>query len=120
MAENIVFFCHCPGQVVRGGNNLADGPVDNATLQKAMKLVAEGGFLHEPQAAPAEEGPPLKLPRHRYAAMYGPTVGDRVQLGNTALILEVQFLSSLSIELQYNSDSRGIRAWRLLTYSSCV
>jgi len=75
-------------QVIRGGNGLADGPVDNATLQKAMKRVAEGGFLHEPQEAPAEEGPPLKLARHRYAAMYGPTTGDKVQLGNTCLTLE--------------------------------
>mmetsp|Transcript_17477 Transcript_17477/g.48747 ORF Transcript_17477/g.48747 Transcript_17477/m.48747 type:complete len:832 (+) Transcript_17477:91-2586(+) len=77
-------------KVIRGGNSLADGPLNNATLQLAMKRVAEGSFLHEPQAAPIEEGPPLKLPRHKYAAMYGPTTGDRVQLGNTALFLEVE------------------------------
>ena len=41
-------------------------------------------------AAPAEVGPPLNIPCHRYAAMYGPTTGDRLQLGNTALVLEVR------------------------------
>ena len=77
-------------QIVRGGNALASGPVDNATLQTVMKRVAERGFLHEAQAAPAEVGPPLKLPRHRYAAMYGPTTGDKVQLGDTSLVLQVR------------------------------
>ena len=29
----------------------------------------------------------LPLSRHAYAAMYGPTVGDRVRLGDTDLLL---------------------------------
>ncbi|TQV70129.1 urease subunit alpha [Exilibacterium tricleocarpae] len=31
-----------------------------------------------------------KLDRHTYAAMFGPTTGDRVRLGDTALIIEVE------------------------------
>ena len=32
----------------------------------------------------------LPLSRQAYAAMYGPTVGDRVRLGDTDLLLEVE------------------------------
>lgn len=77
------------GRVIRGGNNLADGELSNATLQLAMQRVAAGGFQHAPQAAPAAAAPPLTIPRFRYAAMYGPTTGDQLQLGNTNLILQV-------------------------------
>jgi urease len=76
-------------KIIRGGNNLADGKLDNNTLQVAMQRVAAGGFEHEPQAAPAVAAPPLTIPRFRYAAMYGPTTGDRLQLGNTNLVLQV-------------------------------
>jgi len=77
-------------KIIRGGNNLADGKLDNNTLQVAMQRVAAGGFEHEPQAAPAVAAPPLTIPRFRYAAMYGPTTGDRLQLGNTNLVLQVE------------------------------
>jgi len=55
-----------------------------------MQRVAAGGFQHAPQAAPAAAAPPLTIPRFRYAAMYGPTTGDQLQLGNTNLILQVE------------------------------
>ncbi|RZJ85943.1 MAG: urease subunit alpha, partial [Hymenobacter sp.] len=32
----------------------------------------------------------LPLSRQAYAAMYGPTVGDRVRLGDTELLIEVE------------------------------
>ena len=32
----------------------------------------------------------LKLTRTQYAEMYGPTVGDRVRLGDTNLFIEVE------------------------------
>ena len=32
----------------------------------------------------------LKLTRNQYAEMYGPTVGDRVRLGDTNLFIEVE------------------------------
>jgi urease subunit gamma/beta len=34
-------------QVIRGGNNLADGPVDDANLKAAMERVSAGGFENE-------------------------------------------------------------------------
>ena len=36
-------------KIIRGGNNLADGPVDPANLDKTMERVAAGGFAHEVQ-----------------------------------------------------------------------
>jgi len=33
---------------------------------------------------------PVSIPRTDYAAMYGPTTGDRVRLGDTALVIEVE------------------------------
>jgi urease subunit alpha len=32
----------------------------------------------------------MKISRHAYAEMYGPTVGDRVRLGDTQLVIEVE------------------------------
>ncbi|MDO9461751.1 MAG: hypothetical protein Q7N95_16780, partial [Alphaproteobacteria bacterium] len=32
----------------------------------------------------------FKIPRDAYAAMYGPTTGDRVRLADTDLIIEVE------------------------------
>ena len=32
----------------------------------------------------------MKIPRRTYADLYGPTVGDRVRLGDTALLLEIE------------------------------
>jgi urease subunit alpha len=33
---------------------------------------------------------PARIPRRDYAAMFGPTVGDRVRLGDTELWIEVE------------------------------
>ena len=32
----------------------------------------------------------LRMPRHTYVDHYGPTVGDRVRLADTELIIEVE------------------------------
>ena len=34
---------------------------------------------------------PLEIPRRVYAEMYGPTVGDRVRLGDTGLVIQIEF-----------------------------
>ena len=33
---------------------------------------------------------PVEIARRDYAAMFGPTTGDRVRLGDTALVIEVE------------------------------
>jgi len=71
-------------RVVKGGNGLVDGPATPERLEEVMTRVRDGGFGH----ADAEDlgaGDPVMIPRGKYAHMYGPTVGDRVRLGDTNL-----------------------------------
>src|SRR5205085_2719757 len=35
-------------------------------------------------------GQAMKIPRDAYASLYGPTTGDRVRLGDTDLLLEIE------------------------------
>ena len=78
-------------RVVRGGNNIVDGPADAPdALEKAMAAVASGGFLHVAGGPEYPPAPPLTIPRAKYAAMYGPTIGDQVRLGDTNLWLTVE------------------------------
>ena len=36
-------------RIIRGGNNLADGPVDDSVKQAAMQRIADQGFAHKIQ-----------------------------------------------------------------------
>src|SRR5699024_3193129 len=42
-----------------------------------------------PDAVPAAEGPPTVIPRATYTDIYGPTVGDRLRLADTDLVIEI-------------------------------
>lgn len=74
---------------VVSGNLLVDGVAAPDRLSEVMARVQKEGFGHE-AAEPAQRGHPTLVPRGRYAAMYGPTVGDRVRLGDTSLFIEVE------------------------------
>lgn len=73
-------------RVVKGGNNLVNGPATPERLEEVMARVFAGDFGHE-DADELGEGEPVMLSRHKYAHMYGPTVGDRVRLGDTNLFI---------------------------------
>lgn len=88
-------------RVVRGGNALCDGPVADAALPGVMARVAARGFAHAAEAgatllaadvaddvAPADMR--CAMAREHYAAMFGPTAGDRVRLGDTGLVALVE------------------------------
>ncbi|CAL5421178.1 unnamed protein product [Camellia sinensis] len=83
-------------QVIRGGNNIADGPVDDAIVTSVMKAVHTREFRHseEPNASEGviTEGGSFTytISREAYANMYGPTVGDKVRLGDTDLFAEIE------------------------------
>ncbi|KAF5939878.1 hypothetical protein HYC85_021045 [Camellia sinensis] len=83
-------------QVIRGGNNIADGPVDDANVTSVMKAVHTREFRHseEPNASEGviREGGSFTytISREAYANMYGPTVGDKVRLGDTDLFAEIE------------------------------
>ncbi|KAJ4710889.1 urease [Melia azedarach] len=83
-------------KVIRGGNGIVDGPVDDANCMTAMEAVNERGFgnLEEANASEgvAGEGPCFTtvVSREAYANMFGPTVGDKIQLGDTNLYAEIE------------------------------
>ena len=57
-----------------------------------------------------------KIPRRAYAEMYGPTVGDRVRLADTGLVIEVEDDYTLRAggygeEVKFGAARRSVTAW---------
>ncbi|KAK1319607.1 hypothetical protein QJS10_CPB04g01786 [Acorus calamus] len=83
-------------QVIRGGNGLADGPVDISQIEKAMDNVCKEGFGNEEQPDASEgiigesSNFITEVTHEAYANMYGPTTGDKVRLGDTDLFAEIE------------------------------
>ncbi|KAL6572731.1 hypothetical protein OROMI_013689 [Orobanche minor] len=83
-------------RVIRGGNNIADGPVDVARIPAVMKAVHEGryGFSEEVNAREfvieEESSFSYSMTHESYANMYGPTTGDKIRLGDTDLLAEIE------------------------------
>lgn len=80
-------------RVCVGFAGLVEGPLDDpAVRERALERMRRGGFLHEPETAASSSAGgagPTTLPRATYAEIYGPTVGDRFTLADTALTVEV-------------------------------
>ncbi|KAL7093909.1 hypothetical protein ACP275_11G068400 [Erythranthe tilingii] len=83
-------------QVIRGGNNIADGQVNDTNIASVMKAVHEGryGFSEEANAMEGviEQGSSFSysMSHETYANMYGPTTGDKIRLGDTDLLAEIE------------------------------
>ncbi|WP_081998652.1 urease subunit alpha [Sinomonas humi] len=76
---------------VYGLRDLTDGPLDAA--RAGGEAYDDGGLAPSsvpPEARPTEAIPNRTIPRSQYAQLYGPTVGDRVRLGDTGLFAEVE------------------------------
>lgn len=78
-------------KVVISGNRLVDGAVSAGRLDEVMDRVTSRGFLHAPSESPPAAGTPLTMSHAAYNAMFGPTVGDRVRLGDTCLLAQVEW-----------------------------
>ncbi|CAN8016627.1 unnamed protein product [Ixodes persulcatus] len=76
-------------RIVRGGNNLCDGNVDIKNLPEVMKRVYANGFGHIKQKT-VDKGKPHQMSRANYICHFGPTVGDKVKLADTCLVVEVE------------------------------
>jgi urease len=76
-------------QHVVSGNRLTDGVASPDRHDEIMERVLSQGFQHA-EAATVPEGTPYVMSRSAYADMFGPTVGDRVVLGDTNLIVRVE------------------------------
>ncbi|KFY81425.1 hypothetical protein V500_11431 [Pseudogymnoascus sp. VKM F-4518 (FW-2643)] len=78
-------------KIVRGGNNIASGVLDLSRTDEILKNIEAGNFRNilEP-AGDAAHIKPFEIDRSVYASMFGPTVGDRIRLGDTDLWIKVE------------------------------
>ncbi|CAA6660091.1 unnamed protein product [Spirodela intermedia] len=95
-AKNVTLVSIGGKKVIRGGNSIVDGPVNAVQIESIMEAVRANGFGHEeyPEASEgivADNSPfSVKVSHESYANMYGPTVGDKIRLGDTDLYAEIE------------------------------
>ena len=86
-----VTLCAIAGaKIITGGNRLATGVVDLSRTDEIVKNLVQRGFGHFGEPGAIEVSQDTDIGRDAYVAMFGPTTGDRVRLGDTALWIEVE------------------------------
>jgi urease len=80
--------------ILSGGNNLVHNhpvvEVGNPPAKYMINLKTLG-FCHVPEpSVPMTEAASATMDRSSYARTFGPTVGDRIRLGDTSLVIEVE------------------------------
>ncbi|GJR38370.1 urease [Tanacetum coccineum] len=70
-------------QVIRGGNATADNFVNDANVKTVMESIHARGFSNSTDTS-------TRITHEAYANIYGPTVGDKIRLGDTDLFAEVE------------------------------
>ncbi|KAJ1287393.1 hypothetical protein BS78_02G006900 [Paspalum vaginatum] len=94
-AKSVTLVSIGGNKVIRGGNGIADGPIDSSKLNEVMEKVNENGLGHEDYPDAREgligDGPfDCIVDREKYASIYGPTTGDKIRLGDTNLFAEIE------------------------------
>jgi urease len=77
-------------KIVSGGNRLASGPFDPERTESIVQELMQKGFAHVEEPGALAVDVDTDLTRETHASMFGPTVGDRVRLGDTNLWIEVE------------------------------
>jgi urease len=78
-------------KVIRGGNNIAPGPIDLTRTDEIIGRLQEGGFANSPEpTADSARIDIFSMEREAYVSMFGPTTGDLVRLGATDLWIKVE------------------------------
>ncbi|CAF1081980.1 unnamed protein product [Adineta ricciae] len=81
-------------RIIHGGNGLFDGPVSDENLKKNQKNLRKNNFLHVDEKTSIEKANSRQtkypIPRDLYLGRYGPTTGDRILLGDTNLIIQIE------------------------------
>lgn len=78
-------------RVIRGGNWLANGPVDLSRAGEIITKLQAAGFAHVPEpTADSALITGFSMEREAYTRMFGPTTGDLVRLGLTNLWVQVE------------------------------
>ncbi|KAF8626608.1 hypothetical protein AX17_006526 [Amanita inopinata Kibby_2008] len=78
-------------KIISGGNGLAAGAIDFDRTDTLITNLIQKGFAHVPQPGALEVKHDTVMSRESYVGMFGPTVGDRVRLGDTSLWVEVEW-----------------------------
>ena len=73
-------------QKVVSGNLLHNGSLNEKDI---MKRVVDNGFKHS-TALEIPKGQPCVITRSTYNDIYGPTIGDKIKLGDTSLEVQVE------------------------------
>ncbi|KAJ7172211.1 urease [Mycena filopes] len=88
--KTVVLCSIAGGKIVSGGNRLASGVYDLGRTDQIVRELVQKGFGHVPEPGALEIAVDTDIGRDAYISMFGPTVGDRVRLGDTALWVEVE------------------------------
>ena len=75
-------------KIVYGFSGLISGELEK-NKEKALETSNEFGFKNSTEDV-TEESKSLEIPRSRYVELFGPTVGDKVRLADTDLVIEVE------------------------------
>ena len=69
---------------------MASGIVDPGKIEAIVAGLLGKNFAHVPEPGALEISEDREIGREAYISMFGPTTGDRVRLGDTALWVEVE------------------------------
>ncbi|KAG8213453.1 hypothetical protein J3R82DRAFT_11969 [Butyriboletus roseoflavus] len=84
-----VVLCSIGGnKVVKGGNGLTDFVTSKLAEGISEDIFRGFGHLPEPGALPWLTN--TDISREEYISMYGPTIGDRIRLGDTSLWIQIE------------------------------
>ena len=75
-------------KTIFGFSGLVSGDLESKK-QEAIKNINENNFKNVSESA-EEESNALEISRSRYVALFGPTVGDKVRLADTELVMEIE------------------------------
>ncbi|RXW25555.1 hypothetical protein EST38_g370 [Candolleomyces aberdarensis] len=75
---------------ITGGNKFASGILDLSKTDENAKALLQRGFAPVDEPGVLEVSEDTDIGREAYVSMYGPTVGDKVRLGDTSLWIEVE------------------------------
>lgn len=95
-SKSVILVSIGGNKVIQGGHNIVGGPVNDSKCIAAMEAVRTRGFKHKEdenarEGITGEDYSLTKLiPREEYANKYGPTIGDKIRLGDTNLFAEIE------------------------------
>ncbi|KAG6836900.1 Urease [Arthromyces matolae] len=106
-----VTLCAIAGaKIITGGNNMASGLVEFGRIDGIVNELLQKGFGHVPEPGALEVLVDTEISRQTYISMFGPTVGDRVRLGDTNLWIEVEHdETSYGDEVKFGGGDRIVR-----------